>query len=341
MKSSSINIEKNRIYRLRREYIEKGFDVIVNPSYNQLPDFLKNFNYIPDLIAKSSKINYIIEVKTFQSLNESIELKEIADVVKQQENWEFVFVVTNSKVDKSIDAIFNLEEITNAVNNFIEFSENRELSQYNDMAYLFGWSILQALLNEKLLISNRKISPTPRSLILAGVTSGILTKYDFKKLNELVDKRNSLTHGDFSIRAANDDILILKNIILRLFNELSNKEDNNDNYLLFLSKLDKESLDVEIDSLIADTNFEIIDSDEVSEIIAQTNAYAYSVDDYEILEIEFIDDTCVLKLRFTAHGEQDSDKFFYGSRISGFATAIINKDGDIEYKDISATIDNI
>ena len=54
--------ERQRTFNLAKEYQSKGYEVIVDPTSEQLPDFLSGYH--PDLLVKKGNEAFIVEVKT-------------------------------------------------------------------------------------------------------------------------------------------------------------------------------------------------------------------------------------------------------------------------------------
>jgi REase_AHJR-like len=73
-----------------RRYREAGYDVVVEPSLDQLPDFLRPFR--PDVLAHRGDERVIVEVKSRRELQASSELSELAAAVEQQPGWRLEFV---------------------------------------------------------------------------------------------------------------------------------------------------------------------------------------------------------------------------------------------------------
>jgi hypothetical protein len=96
----------------------------------------------------------------------------------------------------------------------------------------------------------------------------------------------------------------------------------------------------EIQSVLNNTLNEITESDEFGSEMATTNACAFYVDEYDILDIEADDDECVVKIRYAASGEQMEDKMYYGDRITGEADAVVNPDASVEYRNVTAHVDH-
>ena len=79
--------ENERAKELAREYKRKGFKVTIEPSINQLPNFMRNLNYIPDLIVTSNKENFVIEVKSSRTIGTAKEFYFSNDKSKGQAGY--------------------------------------------------------------------------------------------------------------------------------------------------------------------------------------------------------------------------------------------------------------
>ena len=61
--------ERQRTLKLAEEYRGEGYEVVVSPTSEQLPDFLSGYH--PDLLVKKGNEALIVEVKTRTSLDEN------------------------------------------------------------------------------------------------------------------------------------------------------------------------------------------------------------------------------------------------------------------------------
>jgi len=109
-------------------------------------------------------------------------------------------------------------------------------------------------------------------------------------------------------------------------------------YIDYLRKLDKDTLEQEVDCKLAETSYLLMDDDTMCSLMAETNAGPWYIDEYEILGIEVASDSASVKISFHATGEPDWDRPFCGDEISGTAEAMIDEQGDIAYKVIKADI---
>ncbi len=67
MATPTANLERERLIKLAEEYRDKGYEILIHPNLEDLPDFLRN--YRPDMIARREDEAVVIEVKSRSSLN--------------------------------------------------------------------------------------------------------------------------------------------------------------------------------------------------------------------------------------------------------------------------------
>jgi hypothetical protein len=89
---------------------------------------------------------------------------------------------------------------------------------------------------------------------------------------------------------------------------------------------------------------DIIDSEMIGSIIADTNAYGWTVEQCEILSVEPIYDGGVVglkvKINWYASGQQDEDRAHYGNKAEGKATLVFELNGECEVAEISGEVKN-
>ena len=82
----------------------------------------------------------------------------------------------------------------------------------------------------------------------------------------------------------------------------------------------------------------LLDVDEVASVIATSNAFGWSVDDYSIGKVDIDNNIVVAQLSFHASGDQDPDKMYCGDEIEGCATVLIDEEGCVEFEDVMASM---
>jgi len=168
---------------------------------------------------------------------------------------------------------------------------------------------------------------------------GIISKKDYSVLSEFLKQRNQITHGNLETIQNKELVDNTFDICKRIFNEIKSDYLNNEsfNYVSFLSSLNEKELSVEIDNILSETIHEIIDDESIISLMATTNAFGWSVDEYEIENIE-IDDECVVEFSFAASGEHDDEKMYYGDKITGKGIAKITIEKNVNFDIVDAEI---
>lgn len=336
--------EQEKIKELAREYSAKGYEVILEPSSADLPDFLKSLSYHPDLIVKSPKENLVIEVKSSESISSAKSLVKFAELIKKQDGWDFVLVFTNPKQknEELLGEVYVSPEHLHRSIGKVEYLLSNNSFKFDDVALLYLWSIIEAVLRFGLSLSEiESKGKNVKSLLRDSIVFGIISKYDYETFFSLMAKRNSISHGFLEESVTRNELERALNLIKRIYNELSRQEVNkeDENYIDYLRTLSEKELDVEIDNIICEITHELIDADEVNSLIAMTNTYAWYCDDYNIEEIEILETECIVTLYFHVSGNQDEDKPFHGDSISGKAEAVIGADESVYFQNVSAHLD--
>ena len=115
-----------------------------------------------------------------------------------------------------------------------------------------------------------------------------------------------------------------------------------ENYIIYLQSLSEFELEQEIENKITGTLQQIINTEEVSSAKADTNAYNWSVEDYDIVDQPDVGEgECITTLTYSAFGEQDEEMGFCGSKISGQAEAVIDEFGRVTYQNVTAEVDDM
>ena len=95
------DIEARAQRRVARQYKALGYDVLEQPASELLPAFMQGVR--PDIVARSTSDNVVIEVKTPASLKGSNNFVGIAERVSHHPDWRFELVVLGEeeRLDRS------------------------------------------------------------------------------------------------------------------------------------------------------------------------------------------------------------------------------------------------
>ena len=204
-------LELQKIQAAAKDYREQGYEVIVHPMQEQLPEFLLGFH--PDLLVKKEEEKIIIEVKSRQSLLHNPQIREMARVLQSAPGWKFELMIVGIEDDMQptkdtrpfteSDILYGIEQSRNLLN-----------AHLPEPALLYAWSSAEAAL--RIIAEKEGIAvkpPTPLNLIKTLTTEGILSKEVYDTLIEIMKIRNAVAHGSKIIQES-------ANILGKLFNAI-------------------------------------------------------------------------------------------------------------------------
>lgn len=206
--------EAELVERLRRSYVSRGYDFIVEPVGADAPSFLANT--VPDAIALSPNDNVVLEIKSSRASNSKIELvKFLAKEVPKHKGWRFELVIDD---ESGLNSDRNADPTLSGIKFEIDKVEN--LLNANDLklGIVAGWATLEAL-SRKLVFSERANTPSrykPRSVIEGLVSDGFVDDDDGSRLLEISQIRNQLVHGFTQIEIDPEDLKFLLAILKQM-----------------------------------------------------------------------------------------------------------------------------
>ncbi len=196
MNTQTEQLERKRLLELAQEYRKKGYQVILSPNTEEIPDFIQNCDYHPDMIAHGEKESVVVEVKSRRSMMTSAQnLQNLAKVIEEHPSWRLELVLTNpegalyfSKIEGSLAA----DEIKS------KLSVARELiHNHLEPAILYAYSLAEATLR---LVANHeglifKKLESPLNLLNQLATEGIISQTEYRLLMDVFQLRNAIAYG--------------------------------------------------------------------------------------------------------------------------------------------------
>lgn len=201
-----------RVDELAAEYANKGYSIKRPTSSGDLPHFLRNAGYIPDLIVTSRHENLIVEVKTRESVHLLERLAPISELVNSQAGWQFVLVLTNPRERKVAFTHINLSRVQELLARVSELGSRDEA--HTEASFLFAWAALESLLRS--INSKESAGPdsnSPWTLIRNSTMAGVIAREDALRLQDLSSIRNALVHGADQPLPRPEDVQFLQKLI--------------------------------------------------------------------------------------------------------------------------------
>ncbi len=212
--------ERQRVQKVGQVYRDKGYDVLIEPQGDQLPDFLQAFR--PDLIAHKGDENIVVEVRVRGQVSDFPQVNELAKVVRNEADWKFELFLLGPENSFFVNgaSLFTVEEIRLKIKEVAFFVENGHL----EAAFLMGWSLAEATL--RVLAVKEGIegeTATPDYLLKQMTFEGIIARETYHDLKRAQQTRDAIAHGFKSSQLTVETVQELINLIDgELLQELDN-----------------------------------------------------------------------------------------------------------------------
>ncbi len=185
--------EKEKLREVVKEYAEKGYQVILEPTGKDLPPFLRD--YTPDVIAKKGKEHVVIEVKYRKDLVSKNQLIEISKRLEGRKNWRFELVVVRPEEEEA-EEVFGQAIAWPVIKKRAREASELQDQGHEEAAVLVAWVAIEGAMrqlakNERLPASSKSTSELIKSLAIHG----LITKKDYKSIETWFQTRNSIAHG--------------------------------------------------------------------------------------------------------------------------------------------------
>ncbi len=210
--------EWQRIRELADEYGLKGYEVVYPRTKLDVPDFLRQEDYIPDLVVTSADEKLIIEVKTTESVRHDKHIAKISELVKQNPGWQFLFVLANPKRGESASVRLPSRERWHQL---LEQSRHLALQapELKEAAFVLAWAAFEGAVREAAVSESTGSAsklPTAKSLMSElrdAVILGLVDRKDLPQLEQLLEMRNCIVHANDGPRPSATDIAFLHNLV--------------------------------------------------------------------------------------------------------------------------------
>lgn len=197
--------ETKKIQELARDYMSKGFRVLVEPRGQKIPTFLRQLAFSPDLIAESETESHVIEVTSRETAERLRELTVVVEAIEKKRGWSFVLVMTNPRTPVPAPRSVVTPKIEELQSSFEKVSTLAELSAEagNDFSHavlLSAWAIVEGALRMYLDSGrSKKTVRSPRSVVRDAVMFGYITRSEGEFLESVAKMRNVIAHGAVNI----------------------------------------------------------------------------------------------------------------------------------------------
>lgn len=184
--------ERQRVQKVGQVYRDKGYDVLIEPQGDQLPDFLQAFR--PDLIVHKGDEHIVVEVRMRGQVSDLPQVNKLAKVVRNEADWKFELFLLGPENSFFVDGAspLTVEEIRLKRKEVALFFQNGHL----EATFLMGWSLVEAIL--RTLAVKEGIegeTATPNYLLKQMTFEGIIARETYHDLKHAQKTRDAIAHG--------------------------------------------------------------------------------------------------------------------------------------------------
>lgn len=212
-------VEAHVIAKVADDYRQRGYEVDLEPSGANLPDFLAGFR--PDLIARRPGDNVVVEVKIGTRTSIADRLHDVAERVSKEPGWRFSLVFANP--DQPNEVTDGAPASLAVLEQRVQDAERLLAAGEKEASFLLLWSAVEGILR---LLGERALLPLsslpPSALIRELYSAGEISSQPFEALMRLLPIRNQLVHGFGSQQ--NPEPEQLAQLVNSLLSELRNPE---------------------------------------------------------------------------------------------------------------------
>ena len=207
---------ERRLREVADSYRERGYDVRIEPSGEQLPPFLEGFR--PDLIARKDGESLVVEVKVGTRSSAIERYRDLAERVNAEPGWRLVVHYVPERGPLEIPeegAALEFEEIADRIGR----SDELHAAGDSDAALVVLWTAVEALLRQHARRDAIPVETLPSNALVKELYSaGEISMEQFDVLEKALKLRNSAAHG-FRIAGAHEAFIQLREILRPLARE--------------------------------------------------------------------------------------------------------------------------
>lgn len=193
MMEKTLSREQERLLLVANELRTQGYQVIVQPTSDQLPDFLRQYN--PDMIAQKGQEKIVVEVKSRRSLSQTPGIRDMARLLQDREDWKFELIMVGGETEPIMTLTAQSLNET-GISNELDRAKQLLDTGFSDAALLLAWSAAEAAL--RLLAEREGLNLQNGSslqLIKSLVTEGVISRADYELLVDVMRIQNTVAHG--------------------------------------------------------------------------------------------------------------------------------------------------
>jgi uncharacterized protein YutE (UPF0331/DUF86 family) len=189
---TQIELENTELEQVAAEYRQRGYNVSVRPSSDDVPQFLTPLQ--PDLIATSANDNVVVEIKSSRDLT-SGSLVQLAERVESQPAWRLELVVVNPSSTQEVPS-YGVLVRDDRVDDLLREAQSLNREQRYESAALLAWAAAEATIRRMAIASGVEVEKKSSGSVLKLIYAlGLIDPEQYDNFARAMEFRNAFAHG--------------------------------------------------------------------------------------------------------------------------------------------------
>jgi hypothetical protein len=188
---------EQQIKRVADRYSEQGYEVVIHPEPDTLPSFAKDFRV--EILAKRADGNVLASVKaSSREFQNDRELSRYADVIAKHPNWRYDVFAVGPEEPSQPDHERGVTELTDQqIADSLDAAEQLNRQGLVPQAVIAAWAAAESAIRHRIRAQGGETEwgATPRVLLNELLSTGVLSRDDYRRFVELSHLRNIIVHG--------------------------------------------------------------------------------------------------------------------------------------------------
>jgi hypothetical protein len=177
-------------------YKAQGYQVVVRPGPNDLPDFAKNFKV--ELVGRRGPEGVLVAVKPTRSdVAADPEVPRYAEIIGMQPGWRFDLAILQPENPRARDLGEAQEPSEEQLARLLDQGGVLAAQGFVDQAFITAWAAFEAAMRRRLRTAGEEVEwgTSLRTMLNELYSSGDIPAADFRNLEKLYQLRNAVVHG--------------------------------------------------------------------------------------------------------------------------------------------------
>ncbi len=182
--------------RLAEQYKKRGYDVVVRPTPEQLPDFAREFTV--ELLGKRGGEGVLVAAKKNRDeLALDQRLSENVEMTARKPGWRFDLAILGENPPSTQEIHDARELLPEEIDKVFQEATKMVGLGFFDPALVIAWGGFEAAMRQRLRALGERVGwgSDSKSIIPELYSSGVLDREEFRKVETLSGFRNQIVHG--------------------------------------------------------------------------------------------------------------------------------------------------